>query len=291
MAVTKTKTVVTESKTKKTKQTKEVEKKEKPKSNIPVIKRPRKMDQDSFADYINSTRQNFEFRLGELDQLHELGKCPHKASQHLRAFLKELEYLNKRISPLIKHRRKQGDKKNNVLMKKITVSPALAKFLHLGKNEQVSRSECNTAITMYINVKDVAAVPAEKQKWLKRMNPDGKRCLQSDDDGSVIVPDKALSALLDYPAYQKRVAAGKQVWHRRDKETKEMRDVVETNDRLTYSVIQHLLAPHFRSDSEPTRRAAASPAEAPVRGRKAKPAPEPEVESEVEESEVEEDDE
>lgn len=278
------KTKTTESKRPVTKKPKAAKPKAAPKkSNIPAIKRPRKMDQASFTEYINSTRQNFEFRRDELNTLYENDKCPHKAIQHMTAVLKELEYFSKRISPLIKHRRKQSDKKNNILMKKINVSPALSKFLHLGKGEQVSRSECNTAITMYIHVKDVANVAPEKQKWLKRMNPDGKRNLQSPDSGSVIVPDKALSALLDYPSYQKRVAAGKQVWHRRDKETGEMREVVETNDQLTYSVIQHLLAPHFRSDAPAT-----TVAGAPTRGRKAAPKPVEEEPEENEESEVEE---
>lgn len=246
---------------------------EKKKSNIPVIKRPRSITQETFAEYIDSTMVNLEYRLGELDALHAEGKCPHKAIQHLKSMQKELQYLSKRITPLIKHRRKQVDKANNILMKQVTVSPALAKFLHLGKNEQVSRSECNTAVTMYINVKDVDAVAPEKQKWLKRMNPKGERCLQSPDDGSVIVPDKALSDLLNYPAYQKRVAAGKHYWHRKNKETGVYEDVQETDDRLTYSVVQHLLAPHFKVDQPASAPAAPAKAAPAARGRKAASAP------------------
>lgn len=261
-------------KTRKTKKTEpvvdaEVEKK---KSNIPVIKRPRSITQETFTEYIDSTMVNLEYRLGELDALHAEGKCPHKAIQHLKSMQKELQYLSKRITPLIKHRRKQVDKANNILMKQVTVSPALAKFLHLSKNEQVSRSECNTAVTMYINVKDLDAVVPEKQRWLKRMNPKGERCLQSPEDGSVINPDKALSDLLDYPAYQKRVAAGKHFWNRKNKDTGVYEKVQETDDRLTYSVVQHLLAPHFKVD-QPT--SAPPPAAKPTtaRGRKAAPVP------------------
>lgn len=242
-----TKAPKAEKATKATKKTSKATKKESKKSNIPAIKRPRSITTDSWTEYMVSVHVNLEHRIGELEEMHDAKKCPHKAIQHLRACLKECEYMQKRIMPVIKPKRKQTDKKNNILMKKTAVSPALAKFLKLDKNEQVSRSEVNTAITMYINVKDVDAVPAEKKKWLKRMNPDGKRNLQSSDNGAVIVPDKALSTLLDYPAYQKKVKAGKQVWNRKDKETGERKPKVEDNDQLTYAVVQHLLAPHFKN--------------------------------------------
>jgi chromatin remodeling complex protein RSC6 len=246
------------------------------KSSIPAIKRPRSINQMTFVEYIDSTMVNLEYRLSELDALHAEGKCPHKAIQHLKSLQKEFQYLSKRITPLIKHPRKQVDKTNNVLMKQVTVSPALAKFLHLGKNEQVSRSECNTAVTMYINVKNLEDVSPEKQKWLKRMNPKGERCLQSPDNGSIIVPDKALSDLLNYPAYQKRVAAGKHYWHRKNKETGVYEDIQETDDRLTYSVIQHLLAPHFKSDQPASAPTPAATTKA-ARGRKAASVPVPVV--------------
>jgi chromatin remodeling complex protein RSC6 len=262
-------------------------KKKASKSSIPAIQRPRSMTVESFAQYILTLRGSYEYRVAELERMHAEKKCPHKAIQHVKSFLKEIEYIEKRMGPMIRPRRKQTDKKNNILMKKVNVSPQLAAFLKLKKGEQVSRSECNTAITMYINVKDRDNVPAEKRKWLERMNPDNVgRCLQTDTK-SIIEPDEALSKLLNYPAYQKRVKAGKQVWHRKNKETGEKVDKVETEDHLTYSVVQHLLAPHFRTAAAATTEEAA-PAAAKKGGRKAK-APEPE--SEVEESEVDDDEE
>jgi len=227
------------------------------KSNIPAITRPRGLTQESFERYMSSATANAEYRLNELETMHSEGRCPHKAVQHLRSVLKEYAYITKRVTPLTKKKRKQVDKSNNILMKKVDVSPELAKFLKLKKGEQVSRSEVNTAVTMYINIKDLKAVPPAKKKWIARMNPRGERSLQDEDNGSIIHPDKALSTLLKYPAYQKRVNAGKHVWHRKDKETKEPLDVVEDNDQLTYSVVQHLLAPHF-----PKKKAASAPVEA-----------------------------
>lgn len=229
------------------------------KSNIPAIKRPRGLTQESFENYMDTAVANAEYRLAELEKMHSEGRCPHKAVQHLRSVIKEYGYITKRITPLTKKKRKQVDKSNNILMKKVEVSPELAKFLKLKKGEKVSRSEVNTAVTMYINIKDLKAVPAEKKKWITRMNPGGKRNLQDDVKGNIIHPDKALSTLLKYSAYKKRVAAGKHVWpNRKNKETGEREDVVETDDRLTYSVVQHLLAPHF-----PKSGSRAPPAEDP----------------------------
>lgn len=215
------------------------------KSNIPTITRPRGLTQDSFEKYMDSAVSNAEYRLAELEKMHSEGRCPHKAVQHMRSVLKEYAYMSKRFLPLTKKKRKQVDKSNNILMKKVSVSPDLSKFLKLKKGERVSRSEVNTAVTMYINIKDLKAVAPEKKKWVNRMNPGGKRCLQDEEHHNIIVPDKALSSLLNYPAYQKKVKAGKQVWRRKNKETGEYEDMVEDNDRLTYSVVQHLLAPHF----------------------------------------------
>jgi len=223
------------------------------KSNIPSISRPRGITQDSFEKYMASAVANGEYRLAELQKMHEEGKCPHKAVQHLRSVIKEYAYIEKRIAPLTKKKRKQVDKSNNILMKKVEVSPKLAKFLKLKKGEKVSRSEVNTAVTMYINIKDLKQVPAEKKKWVTRMNPGGTRNLQDPEHGNVIHPDKELSDLLNYPAYQKKVKAGKQVWKRKNKETGEQELKVEENDQLTYSVVQHLLAPHFPKSSKATK--------------------------------------
>ncbi|MEP6710608.1 MAG: hypothetical protein ABJA64_02730, partial [Candidatus Saccharibacteria bacterium] len=219
------------------------------KSNIPVIVRPRSMNQETFSQYMDSTRTNVAYRITELENLHADGKCPHKAIQHLRSLEKELEYMSKRFAPLIKRRRQQADKSNNILMKKCQVSEKLAKFLKLGKGEQVSRSEVNLAVTTYINVRDLENLKPGQKKWVDRLNPNGKRSLQGENH-SVIEPDDPLSALLDYPAYKKRVTAGKQFWNRKNKETGVRERVKETNPQLTYSVVQHLLAVHFpKSDA------------------------------------------
>lgn len=63
--------------------------------------------------------------------------------------------------------------------------------------------------------------------------------------GPIIVPNQVVSHLLDYPAYQDSVRRGEKTWLRKDPITRQDVQVVETNDRLTYAVAQHLLAKHF----------------------------------------------
>jgi len=217
--------------------------------SMPAISRPRGNTKEAFGKYMSSVSANFDHRLKEVQALYDEGKCPYKVVQHFNNVLKELAYMEKRILPLAKSQRRQVDKSNNILMKKVPVSPQLAKFLKLRKGEMISRSEGNTAVTMYINIKDRDSVAPEKKKWVSRMNPKDRN-LQDPENGSIIHPDKALSDLLDYPAYQARVAAGEHFWKRINKETREEYKVAETDDRLTYSVIQHLLAPHYNWKSD-----------------------------------------
>lgn len=238
--------------------------KAKAKSNIPVIVRPRSINPETFALYMESVFANSTYRKGELEAMHEADKCPHKAIQSLSALEKELSYISKRLGPMLRRHRRPSSKENNILMKNVDVSPELAKFLGLKKGQQISRSTVNRAITTYVNVKDMANPKPGQEEWIKRLNPGGKRNLQSPEDRSVIVPDKALNQLLGYDAYVKRVAGGKEFRFQKNKETRERTRVKVTSPELTYSVLQHLLAAHYpKSDVAET---AAAPAR---RGRKA----------------------
>ena len=63
--------------------------------------------------------------------------------------------------------------------------------------------------------------------------------------GTIIIPNQVVSDLLDYTAYKDSVRRGEKTWLRQDPMTRQDVQVVETNDRLTYAVVQHLLAKHF----------------------------------------------
>lgn len=127
------------------------------------------------------------------------------------------------------------------LTKPVTVSPALADFLGLQVGEKISRSKVHLAITMYI--KDVLRDPSEK------MNPVSQRNWQSTIRG-VIIPDEKFSALLNYPAYVESVAKGEKEWRRRNRDTGQIEYVSETDPKLTYLVVQHLIAKHFDKDEK-----------------------------------------
>lgn len=135
-------------------------------------------------------------------------------------------------------------KPENGLTRPLVVSPALSEFLGLQPGEKISRAEVNCAIIMYIFISDVSKIPTEKKKWLK-MNPGGQRNLRSQQDLSVIIPDEKLSTLLNYPAYVDSVLKGEKKWLRQNKNTGQMEGVSETDPKLTYAVVQHLLCPHF----------------------------------------------
>jgi SWIB/MDM2 domain len=103
----------------------------------------------------------------------------------------------------------------------VTVSRELSTFLHLKEDEKISRSDATKMICDYIKLFG----------------------LRSPDDSTVIIPDKALSDLLHYTEYQKKVAAGQHFWNRNIDGV--YKDVLETNDKLTYFNIQYLLKDHF----------------------------------------------
>lgn len=63
--------------------------------------------------------------------------------------------------------------------------------------------------------------------------------------GTIIIPNQVVSDLLNYSAYQDSIRRGQKTWLRKDPITHQMVQVVETNDQLTYAVVQHLLAKHF----------------------------------------------
>lgn len=113
----------------------------------------------------------------------------------------------------------------NIFTSQVNVSPQMEEFLGIPNGQTVSRTQVNSAVISYIY----------------------DNCQPA---GFVITPDDTLSKLLDYPAYQERVKQGQVVWRRRNHETREMQDVVETNDRLTFSVCQHLLAKHFNVEKD-----------------------------------------
>ena|SRR6185503_13645627 len=106
--------------------------------------------------------------------------------------------------------------------KRLPVSGKMSRFMGL-KDDMASRAEVGRFIVNYIKDND----------------------LKDPNNGGVVHPDETLSDLLDYEEYKARVLRGEQTWNRRDNTTGEKIKVVETDPKLSYSVIQHLMSKHI----------------------------------------------
>lgn len=242
---------------KKAKATKKAPAKAKKTTKVEVAKisRPRVMNKQTFEEYMDSVIAHFEGRRDQVKEFYEDKKCPNACVQYQNAFLRELEIIKKRVSKkLVAKRRNTGNHNNGALVAPRPISKELAKFLGVPANKKLGRAEVNRAITAYIHFdpkkKVDTSTPAKKAahknklKWVASLNPKGEaRNLQDAENRSVINPDKKLSKLLGYDDYVKRVKKGKVVWNR--KVDGEQTKVVETDPKLNYSVLQHLLAKHF----------------------------------------------
>lgn len=141
----------------------------------------------------------------------------------------------------------------NALTRPVPLSEELCDFLQVSHDTMLSRASVNRAITAYIFVNDKPFDPetmdptafVEKKMWADKLNPH-RHDLRDVHDKRVIRPDVKLSTLLGYEDYRKRVANGEVKWKRRDRETGECRDIVELYDTLTYAILQHLLAKHYK---------------------------------------------
>lgn len=166
----------------------------------------------------------------------------------LRKVRKTLKILRKEIPQVTKSRiakqyastRKSGKSGLNI---EYNISEEMRVFLKLDKNQKISRNDAFRAICVYINLKD-GETREQMLKW-EYLNPGGKRNLQNKHDHKAIIPDKALSKLLNYEKYKKDVKKGKIVINTTDPTSKVKSKKVVTSDFLYYYVLQKLITPHF----------------------------------------------
>ncbi|HMP28138.1 MAG TPA: hypothetical protein PKD85_00975 [Saprospiraceae bacterium] len=127
--------------------------------------------------------------------------------------------------------------------KKWGLSNELSEFLNLEAGSTLSRIEAYRAICVYAKLKKDESREAIL-KW-SYLNPGGKRNLQNKDNGRILIPDLALSQLLNYKRYKKDVSKGKITQKVRDPKTKIVKLKKVTDDALYYCTIQKLLTPHL----------------------------------------------
>jgi hypothetical protein len=137
-----------------------------------------------------------------------------KGLSTFRSIKKKVERLEKSLPKIMKKTRSNKNIKNN-FNKPVLISEELSNFLQVDKNVQLTREDVNCAIFTYINIK-----PDEKRekilKW-KHLNWNTTTNGSDENGGSpqrdlrdqikkdTIIPDDALSKLLNYEEYKKEI--------------------------------------------------------------------------------------
>lgn len=178
----------------------------------------------------------------------ELEKKKKKSEPGTRVFAKAISKLSKmqtevpKVAKSMKKKRKSTNATSGFSIG-CKISDELAAFIKVDSGTILTRSEISNALNAYIRLN-----PNEERedvlKW-SYLNPEGKRNLQDQTNKTRIIPDRALSKLLKYDAYQKDVAAGKVTKGVTNKITKEKEYTVQTDDKLYYQTIQKLIQRHI----------------------------------------------
>jgi chromatin remodeling complex protein RSC6 len=204
---------------------------------VPVEKPKRK--KITIVDHLARYDKFHEMLEAEIDKRGREDKG--KGARFLKASMKLLKEMRKDL-PKIMGRKKMPEgevpKRKGGLSTRYKISPELAKFLKVSKDSILSRQDVMRAIYTYIKF-DENDEREDVQKWSK-LNPGGERNLNDAENRLTVLPDKALSDLLRYEDYKKKVHKGEIT--RKDKNGEE---VTVEDDSLKYWIIQKLLQRHF----------------------------------------------
>jgi chromatin remodeling complex protein RSC6 len=209
---------------------------------------PRK--KPTIMDHIGHYDQLFNLLDTEIDRK---SREKEKGTRSLRTIRKTLIQMRKEVPQITrsKEARKQSSTRKETtsgLMMKFVISNELADFLKVPRSTRLSRVEVTRAICIYAHLKDNEKRD-EMLRW-KYLNPGGTRNLQFPQDKKAIIPDKALSKLLRYDEYKKKVASGLVTHKSKNKETGKVDIVKVKTDALYYWAIQDLLNVHFLKESD-----------------------------------------
>ena len=207
------------------------------------VRAPRK--KPTITDHIGHYEQLFELLDAEIDRK---SREKEKGTRSLRTIRKVLTQMRKEVPYVTKSReaRKQSSTRKEStsgLMMKFSISKELATFLDIPTDTKLSRVDVTRAICVYSHLKENEK-REEMLRW-KYLNPGSKRDLQFPQDKKAIIPDKALSKLLRYDEYKKKIAAGLVTHNMKNKETGEKITVQVKTEALHYWAIQNLLSIHF----------------------------------------------
>lgn len=190
--------------------------------------------------------QRYEELLTLLDsEIERKSKEQEKGVRSLRTIRKMVKDMEKDVNKIVKRKKvpNSTSKKVSGFLYMCRISDELADFLQLDKGTTINRNEVTNALSVYCHYDPTENRP-HMLKW-KHLNPDGKRNLQSTKNRMILVPDKKLSALLNYDQYKEDVKKGKIMAKRIDKETGELKNVKVQNSELRYCTMQRLIKHHF----------------------------------------------
>jgi len=176
-------------------------------------------------------------------EIEKLKTSGNKGVKFLKSIRNSVLVAKKRAPKLAKQKRRKSPNAKSGFKIPHNVSDELRSFLKLKKGDQISRVDTTRALTVYIHLKTDEKREAIL-KWA-RLNPEGKRNLQSATDGTIILPDAKLKKLLRFDEYVKAVKAGKVMCRRKNKETKEVEERLQEDTNLHYYTIQKLIQHHF----------------------------------------------
>ena len=211
---------------------------------------PRK--KPTIIDHIGHYDQLFSLLDTEIDRK---SRKKEKGTRVLQTARKILTQMRKEVPHVTRSReaRKQSSTRKKAisgLMMSFSISKELATFLKVPASTRLSRVEVTRAICVYAHLKE-GEKRDEMLRW-KHLNPEGKRDLQFPQDKKAIIPDKALSKLLRYDEYKKKIAAGLITQKSKNKDTGKKEIIKVKTDALYYWAIQNLLNVHFLKDEVST---------------------------------------
>lgn len=221
----------------------------------PIPKRAKK--EITYATHMARYEENIRMLEEAIDKRKKKGEKGTRIFVSVSKNLREMMHEVPKVAKSMKKRKPSNKQKVSGFGVKCTITDELAAFLQVKPGTTLTRTEITNGIYAYVKI-----APEEERegvlKWLY-LNPDRSRNLQNQTNKTYILPDENLSKLLRYEEYKKDVRLGKILTKKTNKETKEVEDVVQTDDGLKYNIVQKLIQQHiseYKETKEPDKKIA-----------------------------------
>jgi hypothetical protein len=207
----------------------------------PIRKRRGKVTLESYQQIIKEAQ---DMILAEIERKSKEREKGIRSMQRINKCLRILEKDAPKLANAKRRIRNPSGKRVSGFLIQYPITDEFAEFLQVDKGTQLNRREATNAICIYSHIKPNEDRPQMLQ-W-KYLNPEGKRDLQIPGNKMAIMPDKALSKLLNYNKYVSQVKKGEIKKQVKDKETGNIREEVQDDPALYYWVIQRQIKSLFK---------------------------------------------